>query len=234
MLFGKITTKIYNMRANNAFRTGNIPETLSWLDKSYKTGRADPKVVTTYGYMLLKYGHLNEAEKILKEQLAAPNLPNNAYYDAKSNYALVLWKQGQLDKAIAMFEDILPNFKNTNVYGSLGYLYILQGDLEKALKFNLEAYEYNRTGGVILDNLGQTYYLAGDNENAEKTFKALMDLNPKFPEAYYDYALVCEKAGNMEKCKEMLKNALKYDTNYLSVITTEDIENKLKELDNIE
>ncbi len=233
MLLGKITSKIYNGRANNAFRNGNIPETLSWLEKSYKTGCAKPKVVTTYGYMLLKYGHLEEAKKILKEQLEASGLSNSDYYNARSNYALVLWKQDQLDKAVEMFEDTIKNFKNTNIYGSLGYLYILQGDLEKALKFNLEAYEYNSTGGVILDNLGQTYYLMGDYENGEKTFSALMAVNPKFPEAYYDYALLHEKTGNREKCIEMLKNALKYETNYLSAITSEDIQKKLDELNNV-
>ncbi len=152
-------------------------------------------------------------------------------YSLKSNYALALWKNGELDRAIAIYEDIFPKYKNTIIYGSLGYLYILKGDLEKALKFNQEAMEYNDTGTVILDNLGQTYYLMGEYEKAEEIFKKLMTLSPKFPEAYYDYALVLEKLGNKSGCIENLKNALNYKPNFLSGVTVEQIQDKLKQVE---
>ncbi len=229
MLFGKFTSQMYAMKANNAFRSGNIEETTAWLKKAHDTGSAKANVVTTYGYILLKYGNPEEAEKVLKEQLASSKLANNDRFNAKSNYALVLWKKGLLDEAIATFEEILPYYKNTNIYGSLGYLYNLAGDLERALKFNLEAYDYNSSGAIILDNLGQTYYLMGDYEKACEIFKKLMDMNPKFPEAFYDYALVLEKMGDREKCIEKLKTALLYKPNYLSAVTAEEMEKKLEE-----
>lgn len=231
MIFGKFASQIYAIKANNAFRTGNIDETTAWLKKAYDTGSAKAHVVTTYGYILLKYGNLEEAEKVLKDQLSSSKLANNDRFNAKSNYALVLWKKGLLDEAISTYEEIIPHYKNTNIYGSLGYLYNLRGDLDKALKFNLEALDYNSTGTIILDNLGQTYYLLGEYEKADETFKKLMNLNPKFPEAFYDYALVLEKMGETEKCMERLKNALQYKTNFLSAVTTEDIEKKLKEVE---
>jgi len=227
MLFGKFASQIYAIKANSAYQKGNIQETLNWLEKAYKTGSAKLSLITTYGYVLLKYGKLEEAIKIFDEQLSSSKLTKIERYKIKSNSALVLWKKGQLDEAISLYEEMLPHYKNTNVYGSLGYMYNLKEDLEKALKFNLEAYDYNNTGGVILDNLGQTYFLMGDLENAADIFKQLMDLNPKFPEAFYDYALVYEKMGDKEKCIEKLRNALLYKPNYLSAITTEDIENKL-------
>lgn len=231
MILGKFTSLIYALKASSAYRKGNVEETIAWLDKAYKTGSAKANVVTTYGYMLLKHGKLEEAIKIFDEQLASKKLSKNERADTKSNYALALWKKGQLDEAISLFEEIIANYKNTNIYGSLGYLYNLKGDIEKALKFNLEAYDYNNSNGVILDNLGQAYYLIGDFENANEVFKKLMTLNPKFPEAFYDYALVFEKLGNKEKCIEKLRNALLYKPNFLSAITIEDIESKLEEIE---
>lgn len=231
MVFDKFASQIYAIKANSAYQKGNVQETIAWLEKAYKTGNAKVNIVTTYGYVLLKSGRPDEAIRIFEEQLSSSKLSNNDIYNVKSNYALALWKKDQLGEAISMFEEIIPHYKNTNIYGSLGYLYNLNKDLEKALNFNLEAYDYNNTGAVILDNLGQAYFLTGDLENADKIFKKLMGLNPKFPEAFYDYALVLEKMGDREKCIEKLRNALLYKSNYLSAITTEDIENKLEQME---
>jgi tetratricopeptide (TPR) repeat protein len=180
--------------------------------------------------MLLKYGKLEEALSIFTQQLTSSNLSDEDRFNVQSNYALALWKKGQLDDAIALLEKVIFKYKNTNNYGSLGYLYNLKGDLEKALNFNLEAYDFNNTNGIILDNLGETYYLLNDLENADKIFKELMALDPKFPEAFYDYALVYEKLGDKEKCIEYLKKAMLYKPNFLSAITAEDIENKQRKL----
>lgn len=231
MLFGKFASQIYAIKANTAYQKGAIDEATALLHKAYKTGNAKANIVTTYGYILLKYAKLEDAISIFKEQLASSKLSDNERYSVKSNYALALWKKGELDNAISISEEIIGHYKNTSIYGSLGYLYILKGNLEKALEFNLQAYDYNSTSGVILDNLGQTYFLMDNIEKAEEIFKKLISLNPKFPEAFYDYALLLEKKGDTEKCIEMLKNALLYKTNYLSAITTEEIEKKLSEVE---
>ncbi|PYG85815.1 tetratricopeptide repeat protein [Ruminiclostridium sufflavum DSM 19573] len=231
MMFGRFSSQIFSLKASLAFQKGNIQETIDLLGKAYKTGKAKASVVSTYGYMLLKYGKLEEAIKIFTEQLSSSTLSDTDRFNVQSNYALALWKNGQLDDAISLLEKVIAKFKNTNIYGSLGYLYNLKGNLEKALSFNLEAYDYNSTNGIILDNLGETYYLLDDFENAQRVFKELMTLNPKFPEAYYDYALVYEKTGDKEKCIEYLKKAMQYKPNYLSAITAEDIEDRLKKME---
>ncbi len=231
MLFGKIKSTYYILKANRAYTADNAEETIKWMQMAYNTGAARATTVTTYGYLLLKNSRLEEAMKVFEDQLRSPKTTNNELYNIKSNYALGLWKQGKLDEAIETLENVIPNYKTTNIYGSLGYLYNLKGDLEKALAFNLEALNYNSTGTVILDNLGQTYYLKGEQEKAVEIFNKLIALNPKFPEAFYDYALVLQKLGDREKSIEMLRNAQKYKINYLSTVTKEDIESRLAELE---
>lgn len=231
MAFGKFVAQIYAFKANNAFNKGNVEQAIALLGKAYKTGYAKTEIVTTYGYILLKYGRLEEAVKIFEEQLSSKNLSYNELHNIKSNYALTFWKKGQLDEAISLFEEITPYYKNTNVYGSLGYFYTLKGDLEKALNFNLEAYDFNNTNGVILDNLGQTYFMMGDLVKADEIFQELMKLNPKFAEAYYDYSIVLERMGNKELSIEKLKKALMCKTNYLSAITTEEIQSRLEQME---
>ncbi len=231
-MFGKFKSPIYVIKANSAYQKGNIQEALNYLEKACNTGSAKPGIVTTYGYLLLKEGHLDESLKVFKGLInSTSKISDNDLYSLKSNYALALWKNGELDRAISLYEEIFPYYKNTIIYGSLGYLYILEGNLEKALKFNQEAMEYNSTGAVILDNLGQTYYMMGEYEKADEIFKKLMALSPKFPEAYYDYALVLEKLGDKERCIENLKNALNYKPNFLSGVTVEQIQDKLKQVE---
>lgn len=231
MLFGKLRCTYYILKTNRAYAADNAEDTIKWMKMAYDTGAAKSNTVTTYGYLLLKNGRLEEAMKVFEDQLSSPKTTNTELYNIKSNYALGLWKQGKLDEAIETLENIIPNYKTTNVYGSLGYLYNLKGELEKALAFNLEALSYNSTGTVILDNLGQTYYLMGDQEKAREIFIKLMALNPKFPEAFYDYALVLQKLGDREKSMEMLRNAQNYKINYLSAVTKEDIDSRLAELE---
>lgn len=230
-MFARIKSIIYMIKSSRAHAKGKEQDTLYWLEKACETRAAKPSVVTTYGYLLLKHGRLEEAMKVLSDQLRSPSLSNMDLYIAQSNYALGLWKEGKLDKAITMLEKTIPHYKNSNVYGSLGYLYNISGDLEKALAFNQEAMDYNSTGTVILDNLGQTYYLMGDQEKAKEIFEKCLSLKPTFPEAYYDYALVCEKLGDIDKSIQLLKKAQEYRVNFLSAITKEDIEKKLAALE---
>lgn len=227
MAFAKLKATLYTFKANITFNKGDARGSLEWLEKAYATGGAKTEIVNTYAYLLLKSGDLDKSVKLFSELLSTPNLPEKQRLQIKSSYALALWKKGDLDSAIKMLEDVITNYKTTNIYGSLGYLYILKGDLEKALKFNLEAYDYNRTANVILDNLGQTYCLMGDYAKSEEIYNTLIASNPTFPEAYYDYALLLEKLGRKEEAVQNIEKALQYKTSYLSDLTKEQIEEKL-------
>ena len=91
---------------------------------------------------------------------------------AKANHAMLLMKTGRLYEAVEELEEIFPTYKNTTLYGSLGFCYLVQGDMKKAQQFNEEAYEYNSDDPVIMDNMMQTYAKLGQFEKAyehEKT-----------------------------------------------------------------
>lgn len=60
-------------------------------------------------------------------------------------------------------EKLYEEAPNGRIYQTLGFAYILEGDLKKALSFNLEAMDYDENDAVVLDNLATTY-LALDRE----------------------------------------------------------------------
>ena len=230
MSLNSLKAKLYNIQANIAFNKGDTKKALFHLGQAYETGSAKPQTVTTYAYLLLKSGEIDKSMQIFEKQIASYSLPENLRNSAKGSYALALWKKGDLQKAISLLEEILPKYKNTNVYGSLGYFYNINGDLDKALQFNLEAYEYNSTGQVILDNLGQTYFLLGEYDKSKEIFDKLIEMKPTFPEAYYDYALLMEALGERNEALEALDKALYCMVSFVSDFTRAKIEQKLAEL----
>src|SRR5690554_6627871 len=215
--------------ANSAHMKGDHKLSLQWLDKAYKIDPTHHQVAITYGYNLLKYGDLDHAEKVL-EKLITPNITPAQRSSIHMNLALIRWKQNRLDEAITMLEEINERMKTSVLYGSLGYLYVEQGDLDRALAYNLEAYDYNETNSVILDNLGLTYILLQDWDHAEDIYNKLIPLAPKFPEAYYHQGLVQHNKGELSLAYDSYVKALQQPFNYLSTEPKELIESKKDEL----
>lgn len=223
---------VFSVIAGVKYNKNLKDEAFKWYQKAYDTNKASIRFTVTYGYLLLREGNVEGADKILKP-LLQKDIKNEDKGLVKSNYALILWKKGLLEDAIALLEETLKEYKNSTNYGSLGYLYVLNGDLEKSLQFNLEAYDYNSGNAVILDNLGQTYFLIKEYDKSEKIYEELMSKKPTFPEAYYTYGLVLLEKNKKEEALEFIKKSLNYSTSFLSTLTKEEIENKVIELENI-
>lgn len=221
---------IYALFGTTSYSKGDMDKAIEWFRKANTIGISSPRTVISYAYLLIKKGNVDESESILTSLLNTKMSTDDEML-AKSNLALVLWKKGDLNGAAAILEEVIKDFRTTTVYGSLGYLLILKGDLEKALSFNLEAYDYNPSNAVILDNLGQTYYLICDYQKAEEIYGKLIPSNPAFPEAYFNYALVLEKLGKTDAALKALKKSLDYKFTFLSTVTREEVEAKLKELE---
>lgn len=58
-----------------------------------------------------------------------------------------------------------------------------------------------------------------------------MEKNPSFPEAYYHYSLLLLKKGEKEKAFETVKKALDYKITFLSGVTKAEIEEKIREIE---
>jgi len=215
-------SRIYFIRGKIQYGKGNLDEAVKLLGKAVKNGKASVDAMASYGFLLFKTGHLQEAEEVLVKAVKRSSTADQTNY-AKSNLALVLWKKGNLDEALTMLKEVISEYKTTAVYGSLGYLAIEKGDLDYAMKINLEAYDYNSDDPIILDNLAHLYHLTGDFEKASELFEKLVEKKPRFPEAYYDYGRYLEDAGKYEEAFEMYNKALSCPFNFNSTITRDQV-----------
>ena len=176
-----------------------------------------------YAYLTLKEGYIDEANKLFN-LIGMDKLKPEERAKLKESHALVAWKRGELADAIEMLEYVHNHYVSTTTYGSLGYMYIHSGNLNRALEYNLEAYEYNSDNDIIVDNLAFTYLKLGDYENAEKYYMKLFEMEPKFPEGYYEYGkYMIEIKGEKEKGIEFVKKALDCRFSFLSMFSRRDI-----------
>lgn len=222
--------RIYTLIGTRQYSLGSLDGAIKWFGRAYATKRSSVRSAVNYAYLLLKNADLQKSEEVLLKALKEnPDHLELPYI--KSIMALVLWKKGEPDQAVDMLEEVIQTFKTTSVYGSLGYMLIQKGDLEKALEFNHEAFKFNSRDNIINDNLGQNYLLLGEYDKAKEIYDNLLAKAPTFPEPYYNYGLLLEKLGNNEEALESLKKALNHRFSYLSTISREEVEAAVSRLE---
>ncbi len=215
--------------ANVQFLKGENEKSLKTFEIADKIGTLSPKNLWAYGYMLLREGKLERARTVLTRaslSVSKPAIKN----PIKSLLALVEWKEGNLPLAIEMLEEVIEDYKTTAMYQNLGLLYVVSGNKEKALKFNLEAYDFNADDMIIMDNLAEAYALCGELEKAEEMYLKLLEKEPHFPEAYYGYGLLLVEKGEREKGIELIRQSLDKRFSFLSVKTRDEVEEILRSI----
>ncbi len=206
------------------YTKGQKNKAMDWFERGYKMGMKTNQK-TTYAYYLLREGRVGRCEEVLSAMLAFRSQKPLEKAQTKATHAMLLMKTGRLYEAIEEFEEIFPTYKNSSTYGSLGFCYLVQGNMQKALEFNEEAYDYNSDDLIIVDNLMQTYAKLGEFDKAYELSQKLMEKEPAFREAYYDVAVIEYQMGKTEDALKRLCHALTIPTSFLTTVSDEIINN---------
>lgn len=220
---------MYFATANMHATKGNDELSFMALQKAYETAPDHVTIANSYAYALLKRGELKEADQIFTA-IESKAVKTQDKIDVGLNRSIVLWKQGKHEESIEYAEQLHENHKNTVIYGTLGYYYILQGNLERALEFNKEAHSYNENNNAIIDNLALTYFKTGQYEEAHPLFEQLIERRPKFREAYYNAGMSYEHKGDWKKAYALYHEALDHKPALISHVTLKEIKAKIKAL----
>lgn len=215
---------IHASQGNKAFQEGDLETALEKYKKAYDTGRADVMIRASYAYVLLKNGMPEDAEGILNGILANKRIPKEKKYVIKMYRCMVFQKLDRLDEAIEDAEELFEEYKNSHMYGLLGYFKILNNDpLDEVLKFCLEAYEFNSDDRDILDNLSIVYYKLGEYEKAKEISDKLISMAPKFVEAFYHGAQISYKNNENDKAREYLEKINDCVRSYMTTVSEDEI-----------
>lgn len=212
-------------------QNGDKRGALKLYEEFYSNGTILSSYLLPYSLLLIKAGNFDKAIEVLKKAENAKDLRPEGRRQIMSNYSVCLYKKGFLDKAIEVLERVHEKTPCGLIYQTLGYLYIEQGDKERALRFNLEALEYDDEDSVILDNLGQIYYrLFEDKEKAREYFQRAISIKKAQIDTLYFLALYDIEAGKKDEAIEKLEIAEEGSFSPLNYVSKKMVQEKLEEL----
>lgn len=190
-----------------------------------KNGLKDATKLGAYGVLLMQAGEFEEALKLMNLAIKNCHLPKDKSTRAniRTSRAIVYFMLGEEDKSLAALTDLHENYRNTRVYQCLGYVYLMRGDLESALKFNLEAFDYDEFDHTILDNLGDTYLKMGQLNEARKYLELAYEEKADQVDIRFHLGILEEDEDNYSKAIEHFKAADKCKLNYLNETTKDEI-----------
>ena len=149
----------------------------------------------------------DEAITVFKRAIGLAPLTStatNAYdYMARS----YLMKEDPRSAIAAYQESLRANPTNAETHGSLGNIYVTQGDMEKAKASYLQAVRLDPSSANRYA-LGQAYLELGDYRNAEEQFRQVKDLEPGKPNGHYGLGLVYAKQGRADDAINAFQRAI--------------------------
>lgn len=156
-------------------------------------------------------------EAIAEFKLAVEKEPENAFYHNALGLAYI--DTGNFE---ASFEELSraveldPNLPEA--YSGLGICHNAKGDYNKSIEVFKRALELtpenNPDRAVILNNIGQNYYLLKQYDEAEKQLKAALELNDKLLTAYINLGNVYTERGDYETAVKYHEKAVELVPDY--------------------
>lgn len=217
-------------KANLKYSKGDVEGAMQLYQEAYEGGLKEVKILLPYSVLLIRAGRYQQARDILIKIQSYP-MPEESKRQLFVNYASCVYKMGEIEKGIELLERLHHKQPSGLVYQTLGYLLVEAGDYDKALAFNLEAYEYDDEDPITLDNLAQCYYrLGNDKEKAKEYFDKALKLKPGQIDTLYFLAQYDLEAGDREAAKKKLETALEGRFSPLNFATKEKVEELLKNL----
>ncbi len=215
--------------AHRAFQRGDEKGTLASFAKAEAAGRLDVQNTVSYAYLALKNGQTGAAGELLDRCLSqgrrGRSLKESDRRLVESYRALVLWKQGHLDQAVVVLEELLSlGYQTTTLYGNLGFFLVLQKNWERAETVCLQAVAWDPEGKVILDNLASLYMEKEQWEKAAEIYQRLLALRPQFPEAWSGAGWAALKTGDAVEAKRCWEQALRLPFHSLTTVERANIE----------
>ena len=155
-----------------------------------------------------------EAEEIVLRAKALA--PNNIIV----NYLLgmIYEKQGKLDDAIDVFENIIKQEPTAANYTRLGYYYALKQNYKVAEKQLDKAIEKEPLNSEILYLAGLNYIDCAKFDKAKKAFEQVSYLRPDFLDSKFYLALSYDKLKNFNKAEQLLKEIIEQDPNNVKAL----------------
>ena len=136
----------------------NHEKALDLYAKCIAGGNNKVAFVMAYGVLLMRFRRFEEAREMFLKAERNKAITKGERSQLRINYAVCLWKMGDLDRAIALMKEAGSAGMTGTIYSTLG-LFLLQkaertGDYTEAADFCAKALDYDDEDADALDNMG--------------------------------------------------------------------------------
>lgn len=224
-------------------------QALALYDEAAALGCVNSGVRMAYSLLLMRYGRLDEAKEVMLGLQGRADLTPADKKQLRINYAVCLWKMGDLDRAIALMKEAGSAGMTGTIYSTLG-LFLLQkaertGDYTEAADFCAKALDYDDEDADALDNMGALHMglsavaaQAGDAARAAEERRTAIDyydkalaVRPRLITALYARAKLHHEDGADEQARELLDRTEGMPIGMLCPVTRAQIEQLRREAD---
>ena len=218
------------IKGNKAYAIKDFDTALEKYKKAVSSKFVNAGVIRGYILIELKHGNAETAHKVLTDILSTRTFTSQELLALNVSRALILWKLGNLDKAIYTLKTLLEDEKSTYIYETLTTLLLINENIDESLDLIKEGLDYDENNTILKSNFGEASYKLGNVDSAEEVFSSLIEENVSFIEPYYFSALIVKEKGENEKSIELLESGLATNDSLLTTVSKDDAKKLLDEL----
>lgn len=187
-----------------------------------------PKAYLYYANIFLHDGNHEEAKDLLLKSLNY-NPDVLIYKNIKLSLSSCYWLSNDIDKAIETLEELRSEYEyiNHSTLSTLGYMYFLKEDYDKAEEISLLAIKDNESSHSAWDNLGQIYFMEKKYDEAVEAFNKALSYKATLVDSLYYLGLIYDIKGDKNLALDYLEKASVAPITSLNTVTLEEINNKI-------
>jgi tetratricopeptide (TPR) repeat protein len=191
-----------------------------------------PAAHVYYATYLMRKGEAAAAAPLLDKALRLSSGNPLLSKNIKLAQGSCQWLMGNTSAAIELLEKMRNTYDyvNDRVLSTLGYLYVLQNDLEKGKELSRKSLEDNPQSHAAWDNLGQIFYREKSFPEAREAFQKALECKENLPDSLYYLGLIAQAEGDSPGARVYFDKALGCTINAFNTVTKEQIENAAKSL----
>lgn len=111
-------------QAHAAHVRGDYEKARKLYDEAYAGGMDNPKTLLAYSVLLLREAEYDKSLEVLRRLEKIPKLPDNYRTEMLTNYAIICYKKGKLERSVTVLRDIFRKNKTGTLYGVYGYVLV--------------------------------------------------------------------------------------------------------------
>ncbi len=224
-------TNLFILAALFNFNKGNVNKGEMIFKKLIDKNTKNYKPYMYIGNNELHAGNYDKAIELLKKALTL-NPDIIGHKNTVCTLSCCYWKKKDVATAIKYLEDLRNQYEyiNDGILATLGFYYILEDNLDSALKITELALLVNESNSQCYDNLGQIYTLNNQHDKAYEAFNKALELKPDSVDALFNLGFLYEKDGHLHKALKYYNLAKEAPPTTLNDVTIDQIINKIENI----